>query len=74
MGATMPSETSSEDVTMGPIAPMETAHIALCPGCERPTLLTDLPNDATAMQCPRCGTVLRTVDINTYELQEENHA
>jgi uncharacterized paraquat-inducible protein A len=57
-----------------PIAPTDTAHIAICPGCERPLLLNHLPDDAPAMQCPRCGTIIRPVDINTYELVEGENA
>jgi len=53
------------------IAPMDTAHIALCTRCDRPTLMGDLCDDATAMQCPRCGGIIRPKDINAYELAED---
>jgi uncharacterized paraquat-inducible protein A len=51
-----------------PIQPTHKAHIALCAGCENPSLVSDLCNDSAAMQCPRCGTVIRPADISTYEL------
>ncbi|MFW6435903.1 MAG: hypothetical protein ACOCY1_05925 [Halovenus sp.] len=57
-----------------PISPTPKAHIAVCPGCENPTLVSDLCRDSAMMQCPRCGTVIRPMDISLYELAEVENA
>ena len=51
----------------------DSAHIAICPGCENPILACNFVQDATFMQCPRCGTQIRPRDINLYERQEDGH-
>jgi|GEM_PF-3600452 len=62
----------SSDVN--PIHPPKVAHVAICPGCENPTLVTNLDGNGTAMQCPRCGNTLRPADITTYERTEVDDA
>jgi len=52
---------------IGAVVPTKEAHIAMCPGCDNPSLASDLPTDSAAMQCPRCGTFLRSKDIWTFE-------
>jgi len=57
-----------------PVAAAPQAHVAICPRCETPSLPGDLPDDTPGMQCPDCGFKLRTVDLNTYVLQEGDGA
>lgn len=54
-----------------PIRSTKRAHIAVCYGCEQPTLIRDLHDDSAAMQCPRCGTFLRPADITTYIREDQ---
>lgn len=61
---------SSTELT--PIQPTPYAHVAVCPGCEIPSLTMDLCRDSAAMQCPRCGTFFGPEHISMYELVDND--